>query len=514
MRGFFLCTDLVHFLRKELWRIMGFMSKYTITPSLFFQYAACPHWIWFDHFGDKRKKGEVPELAQKLLDQGVVHEEAYIKNLHLTKVKTLQSAQAFGETLRLMQEGSELIYQGAIESLIGGNLWRGRPDLLEKRKGTSIFGDYFYAPVDIKSSHSLKREHQLQLTMYALILREIQGVLPTETAIINIDQLRIDFQIEKKHIQKTKERVRDIIKILDGEKPPLRLGSGCKQSPWFRQCVAQAKEANDIALVYNLDARATEVLRKKGLGTVDALAKANLKKLSKIPFASPSRLLRAKLQAESLITEELKWITKPVIADAPLKIYFDIEGDPLLDVLYLFGFWMVGDPERKYAKFGSVHSDNGDGPYFLAFLAETPEEEVDMWKQFLKWVEILPKDEYVVYHYADYERAKTLAMAQFHGGSQSFDHFASKYVDLLKIVLECVIFPLHFYSIKDIARSKFLNYRWRHKKAGGAQSIFWYEKWLETGDRSILQDILEYNEDDVIATQHLHEWLVRSHPYD
>jgi len=83
------------------------------------------------------------------------------------------------------------------------------------------------------------------------------------------------------------------------------------------------------------------------------------------------------------------------------------------------------------------------------------------------------------------------------------------FVDLSNIVQKNVFFPLYFYSIKDIAKSKFLNYKWRHAKAGGAQSIFWYEEWLEKKDRAILTDIIDYNEDDVRATEYLHHWLVK-----
>lgn len=70
-----------------------------------------------------------------------------------------------------------------------------------------------------------------------------------------------------------------------------------------------------------------------------------------------------------------------------------------------------------------------------------------------------------------------------------------------------MIFPLYFYSIKDIAKSSFVNFKWRHAKAGGGQSIFWYEQWLETKDRQTLQDIIDYNEDDVRAAEHLHLWI-------
>ncbi len=85
--------------------------------------------------------------------------------------------------------------------------------------------------------------------------------------------------------------------------------------------------------------------------------------------------------------------------------------------------------------------------------------------------------------------------------------FQNNLIDLQRVVEKSLIFPLYFYSIKDIAKSKFLNFKWRHEKGGGGQSVFWYEQWHETGDREILNDIINHKEDDVRATEHLWIWL-------
>lgn len=484
------------------------MARQIITPSLFYQYATCPHWIWYDHFGDPSNKGDVPELAQKLLEQGVMHEEEYVEGLRgangakeakgedtFVEVSTKDPARAFAKTVELMRAGAATIYQGSIEAEIDGVLWRGRPDLLEKRKGRSKLGAFFYAPVDIKSSHSIHKEQQLQLTFYAKILEELQGVCPKETAIINVDHERIPFSPGPEHLVKAKKITREIVDILGGKKPPLRLASKCKRSPWFEECVRSAEEASDIALIYDLDARAHPALRKAGIVTVADAAKMVVARLPKIPYCSPDELSRIKLQAQSLTTKTLHWLKKPTIPDAPIRIYFDIEGDPLLDVQYLFGFWIVPS------------TGSGQAGYYKYFLADKPEDEGKMWRAFVEWTATLRPGTFKVYHYADYERAQTLRLAKEHGSSKSFEYFASQYVDLLAIVRDSVIFPLYFYSIKDIAKSKFLGFKWRSTKAGGAQSIFWYEEWLETKDRRILQDVIDYNEDDVLATACLDKWL-------
>ena len=283
------------------------MSRHIVTPSHFYQHATCPHWIWYDRFGDPARKGEVPELAQKLLDQGVVHEVEYVKGLALSPVTAADPADALALTLKLMRQGVDLIYQGTIEAEIDGAIWRGRPDLLEKRKGKSSLGGYYYAPVDIKSSHSIHREQQLQLAFYAMVLERVQGVRPKETAIINVDHERITFRPSAVHIGKTRAAVKEILDVMDGKRPPLRLASKCKRSPWFRECVREAEEGNDIALLYDLDSRAHPALRAAGIHTVQDAARMDVSMLPKIPFCSAQKLERVKLQAESLATGELRW---------------------------------------------------------------------------------------------------------------------------------------------------------------------------------------------------------------
>ena len=128
------------------------------------------------------------------------------------------------------------------------------------------------------------------------------------------------------------------------------------------------------------------------------------------------------------------------------------------------------------------------------------------WEQFIGWLETITFSDYKVYHYHHYERTRCKeTRGEVWRLCKSSMSSWGNFVDLATVVQDSVIFSALLYSIKDIAKSSFLNFKWRHQKAGGAQSIFWYEQWLETNDRSILDDIIRYNEDDVIATGHLHQ---------
>lgn len=482
--------------------------KYTFTPSLFFQHATCPHWIWHDRYTDPARKGELPELAQKLMEQGVLHEERYIQDLDISSVEAPFGAQAIAQTRKLMESGVPYIYQAAIRYQTSEVDFQGRPDLLERRVGASKYGNYYYAPIDIKSSSDIKREQWMQLAMYADILEHEQGSYPVDVAIINRDGDRLDHSITDAQRQKTTEKISEILQVMSGVKPALKLVSKCKSSPWFLECIRDAEAANDIALIYKLDSRAIEGLRTAGISTIKQLATLDFDALPHITQLSAQSFARAQLQAQSLISGKVIWFGSPDIPKADIKIYFDIEGDPLLQVEYLFGFWVVGDTNHRFAKYGEIRDYPDQDKYYIYFLARTPDEESMLWKRFLQWIALLNGHDYVIYHFADYERVKTTKLAKQYGGEKIIETFLEKFVDLSRVIQQSVIFPLYFYSIKDIAKSKFVDYKWRHPKAGGAQSIFWYEKWLETNDNQVLVDIINYNEDDVVATEYLHHWLL------
>lgn len=250
-------------------------------------------------------------------------------------------------------------------------------------------------------------------------------------------------------------------------------------------------------------------MRDAGIKTLQDMVAVNTSKLPKIPYASLETLQKAQLQAKSLIENKVLQIADlDGLPDTPLKVYFDIEGNPLLDIDYLFGFWVSGDPKRQYALPQNTRFYDGEEGYFLYFLAESPEDEKTMWEAFIGWIECLP-EQYTVYHYANYEKSHLKKLADLYGDSPALQRFQDKLVDLQKVIERSIVFPLYFYSIKDIAKSPFLNFEWRHQKAGGGQSVFWYDQWLATGDRAILKDIVNYNEDDVRATENLYIGLLK-----
>ena len=82
----------------------------------------------------------------------------------------------------------------------------------------------------------------------------------------------------------------------------------------------------------------------------------------------------------------------------------------------------------------------------------------------------------------------------------------NRFVDIYEQLIESVALPIDSYALKTIAR--WLGFEWREQEASGAKCIYWYDKWLETGDRTLLTIIQDYNEDDCRATRTVKDWLV------
>lgn len=255
-------------------KLIGETVLFEISPSLFFKYAKSPHWIWYDLFGEQSRKIDMPELTKRLIEEGVLHEEEYVQNLSKVTVDTkLPEDEAEKLTLEFMKSGEELIYQGVISYIDNGIKYKGRPDFLKKRSGKSRFGDYYYIPVEIKNSTKCEKpEYKKQLMLYSLILEHIQGHKPECGEFINKKHKIISCDLDKKLLAQTHEVILKILNIMKGNEPSLKISSISKQTPWYDVLLEEAKNRNDIALIYNISAKSLDNLREEGILTLNDMA--------------------------------------------------------------------------------------------------------------------------------------------------------------------------------------------------------------------------------------------------
>ncbi len=456
-----------------------------IHASMFFKYHACPHWLWFDRFGDPEKKKEPSDFQMRLLEQGIAHERDVIADQEYVEVQGATREERAERTLELMRDGVERIYHGV---LVAGDMV-GEPDILEKRldKGSG-FGAYHYVAIDIKSAEKLNDAHKYQIAFYGDLLKAVQGTRPEYGYVLNRHRVAIGFSLREFDDQ-YREALAAVRKTLAGDCPAPHLSSGCKQSPWFAECKALAEETNDIALLYNVKRKTMQALRAAGIRTVADAAAMDVAALADSSTAMKHKtLVRIKLQAEALLSGT-HLIRKPArFPDVATEIFFDIEGDPMRQVEYLFGFLVRSGGTEAY----------------VPILAERPEDEEKMWRAFLDWIAELPEP-YAVYHYGAYEASRLSSLAARYGSSKALERFRDRLIDLNEIVKDDVVFPLYFYSIKDIGT--YIKFERQGKITGGGDSISYYERWIEEGDRGALDAVIEYNTDDVVATRWLKDWL-------
>lgn len=461
----------------------------------FYKFFQCPHWIWYDIYADAKKKKHIPPILEllykgKLADTGgALQKFKEFEQIKPEQFKDLE--EAFLATLELMKQGKN-IYHGV---LMHEN-WAGMPDMLEARLGKSDLGDWEYVVYDIQSSLDLRDEYKFQLVFYSLMLERLQGVRPKEAFVIdpsgNIRSFLINDFVSQFHI--TREQIE---KILEGEKPAPFLKAGCKRTPWYSLCFEGSKECNDVSLIFRISQADQRRLYDIGIRTVDQLSDADVDdlqaKLEDWPF---DKIVRFSNQARVLITQKPLVLKKPNFPAVRHEVYFDIESDPTRDIHYLLGLLV------KDVKSGSEE--------YKYFFANNKSEEPLMWKNFLDFLVTL--DDFVIYHYAYLEKQVFDIFALKYGAPSALvSKFRENTIDLYTQTTESVVLPLYFYSLKDVAG--YFGYKWDDPEAGGAESVVWYNEWLESKDGAILKKILKYNEDDVRATMAIKEWLEQQKPH-
>ena len=457
-----------------------------LTASHLYQYVSCPRWPWNELHGDHERRRGPSAFLRKLLADGSEHERAIYERLSPVRVAASPGdpLAAAEETRRLMAQGVPLIAQAVLRSADGR---QGIVDLLERRAGHSRLGDWTYEPVEIKTARAIKPVYRLQLAFYAHLLSEILGDWPEQAHVLLIDSSRASFPLAE--VRPSYEAILEhLVAIAAGEEPAVHIGSTCADCPWEPSCLPLAEASRDVSLTYGLQRRIAHLLRDRGIGTLAALASVEPSELAEWAGVQTVTARQLVTQARALEQGAAIWARPATFSTNGPDVYFDIEGDPEHDVLYLFGVLVRENGEESYR----------------AFVAEEPAEEGRAFLEVLAYFESVPGA--TIFHYHHYER---LALRQL-GVRHSVDParvgaVLDRMRDLNRDLVQSVVLPVYSYSLKAVAKS--LGFRWTHPDASAAQSMFWYSSWLKGGDRRYLDWAIEYNEDDCRATRLLKEWL-------
>lgn len=479
------------------------MAKQLLKSEHFYKFFLCPHWIWYDIYEDQKKHRHIPPVLEMLYSGKVrePHSVLPVKEFEEIKLELHQDLdEAFLATVELMKQGKN-IYKPV---LMDGH-WVGEPDFIERRpiaelkaidsSAKSIFGDWYYVVYDIRNDPELKEEYKFPLVFASLILEKIQGARPQDAYLINADGEAKSFLIDP-FLDKFHLTLKEIEKVLEGEKPPPFIKGGCKRSPWFSICEEETKGCEDISLIHGISQRDQRDLYELGIKTVRQMVEKDLRRLQEeLEGWNYDKLVRVRNQAEVLISGQPLITQHYSFPEVENEIYFDVESDPTRGIDFLLGS-LIKKQNRKTAD-------------FEYFLAKNKDEEKKVWEDFLTFLNKL--ENFVIYHYGYYEKHVLQRLEKRYGApSDLMKKFRQNSLDLYNIVTNSVIMPVYFYSLKDVAG--FIGYKWDDEGAGGGEAVTWYDQWLETGDKDFLNKLVKYNEDDTRATLAIKEWLEKQKP--
>jgi len=477
-----------------------------IEASQLYDYVQCPHRVYLDAFGDPSLRDEPNAFVQLLWQQGLDHEEKIVEALGVTAdMSAVPLVDRERETRQAMKRGEPLIFQGYLTS---GDR-RGAPDILERQGAGYIAGD-------IKSGSGfdgeeedgkLKKHYAVQIVHYANIL-ELEGFGTGHDAfVIDRTGARVPYALDDPQgvrntqswwaiYREVEESVRNVLAHSIRTRPAL--GATCKLCHWYSLCKREVIASDDLSMIAELG-RAKRDAMIDTIPTVHALAACNLGPFirgKKTDFAGvgPDTLVKFQERAILLTTNGARPYLKGAIhlPVSQREVFFDIEADPMRDVVYLHGF-----VEREHGK--------PETAKFIPFFAEgiDPASEESVFRDAWAYLSARTQDS-VVYYYSKYERTAYRKLANRYPAVcseiQVNDLFGlpamvDLYFDVVKPATE---WPTYDQSIKSLAQ--YLGFSWRDTNPSGAASIEWYHRWIETSNPAVKQRILEYNEDDCLAT--------------
>ena len=476
----------------------------TITASILYALVQCPHRVWLDANGDFAMKDPANPFVELLWERGNKYEREVVAGLGrpFVDLSALPAPQKEAETTAAMRRGEPLIYGGRISSddLVGV------PDLLRKEGAGYVAGDIKSGAGKEGSEGDegkLKKHYAVQLALYTEILESLGQSASRRAFVWDIHGDEVTYEFNSPQGPKTPETLwqfyeRTLVsarRILGGHEVTLPASASvCKLCHWYTFCRESVKKTDDLTQVAELGRTRRDAMIDK-IATVETLSVVNPDafirgKKTDFKRIGPDLLRRFHERARLLKTNGARpYLKLPVRLPAtPRELHLDIETDPMRDHVYMHGF---------------VLRDAADGSQvFKPIVAEAPTQDAERAAFAAALGVIRDESSATLYVYSSYERTTYRKLQERYPDIATAEEIEELFaeprsIDLYRVVRTSTEWPTWDQSIKTLA--KYLGFSWRDTNPSGAASIEWYDKFIQTGDRSHLERILQYNEDDCRA---------------
>ena len=494
-------------------------GKTILSPTDLTGFMECPHKMQLDLAymrGEIDSKPARSPESELLAVKGDEHENAYLGSLiaegrQVVRIaepddRSLEALAARAtETAEAMRAGAGVIFQATFFD----PPFRGHADFLFRVDDrTSDLGAWSYEVADTKLARRTKPYFVLQLCFYSELLSRIQGTQPEHIHVVLGDRSTESLRLAEfsSYFRRVRDRFLTAVDLANETYPePVAHCAVCR---WLERCDAQRVADDHLSLVANITSGHRAKLMEAGVETLAELG--SLPGDAEVPGIRAEMLVRLRHQASlqlrgrnsdgplfDLLPREpgrgLARLPKP----SPGDVFFDMEGDPFFEdgLEYLFG----------------LVTQDGGKPEFTAIWGRDRAEERAALEQLVdlmvdrrsRWPELH------IYHYAHYEVTALKRLAGAHGTrEEELDQLLRDevFVDLYKVVKESMRISQPSYGLKKV-EAFYMDQR-ETSVTDGNSSVIEFERWLETGDQGILDEIAAYNRDDCESTLLLRDWLL------
>ena len=364
-----------------------------------------------------------------------------------------------------------------------------RLDALRRADGASKLGDHYYVPVLHTHGDKVGRRERLLLAVLGFTLGYVQGLRPATGLVAcgpegRLGKVRLDVKLYRQAEQVLEE----VKRLHEGSGPPrLMLNAHCQVCEFRQRCHTEATAKDNLSLLRGMGEKEIRKCGRKGIFTVTQLSCTfRPRKRSKRSKRQVQPHQRA-LQALAIREKKIHVLGSPQLPPCPVRIYFDIEGDPERRFDYLLGL--------------IVEADGTQVQY--SFWGDSPADESRLFQQVL---DVLSRyEDFRLYSYGIYEAAFLRRMMKESGQEEPVKRILANSVNVLSIIYSHVYFPTYANGLKDIGG--YLGCRWTEPDASGIQSIVWRRKWEETGSAVFKDKLTTYNLEDCAALKTVTEFL-------
>lgn len=485
-----------------------------ITAAMLYDQVMCPHRPSMDLFANPMKRDKLSPFVKLLWEKGTAYEEEVIASLDIPFIDmtpySLEEKES--KTLEAIEKKESLIYRGRIsaDDLLG------EPDLLR-------LGEDGYVAGDIKSGAGEegdaddprpKKHYAVQLALYTDILERKGLSSKREPFVWDIHGEEVTYELDELTGKRNPTTLWNIYRetldearrnISNPENSSPAYSSICKICHWRTECMNTLERSDDLTLLPGLGRSMRQELIDR-IPTVDELANTEIEQFIEggttiFTGIGIKSLEKFKARADLVKSQNPEpYLTEPIaLPDPERELFFDIEVDSMQNFCYLHGF-----VERS-------NSDNNTEKYQAFYAVDlSPEAEEKAFED--AWQYIFKNQPCTIYYYSKYERTIWRKLQSKYSTVCSSEEIETLFdpvnsIDLLDVVKKYTEWPTKDYSIKTLAQ--FLNFEWRDEDPSGAASIEWFQRWSESKDQKIKQRILEYNEDDCLATRVLLDKIKR-----